>query len=113
MTLKHFCIFVAAAGVLTVMAATAQAAPLLGTGNDLKIGAVNAFNVEKAAYRRCWIRHGVRHCRWIGYYDDYGYGYAPYYGYGPGIGFGLPFIGFGWGGHHHGGYHGGHGGHHH
>jgi hypothetical protein len=29
---------------------------------------------EKIAYRRCWWRNGVRHCRW------YRSGYSPYYG---------------------------------
>ncbi|HEX5959042.1 MAG TPA: hypothetical protein VFY92_10375 [Hyphomicrobiaceae bacterium] len=57
--------------------------------------------VEKAAYRRCWIDGGVRHCRWFagpyddgyGYYDDYDDG--PVYGYGPSVG-----LFFGGGGRH-------------
>ena len=84
----------------------AQAAPLAGVASDLKAGVSANPNIEKAAYRRCWIRYGVRHCRWVGYYDDdYYYDDGPYYGYGPGIGF---FFG-GRGGHFHGGhFHGGH-----
>jgi hypothetical protein len=86
----------------------AAAAPLSGAGSELK--AAPAPAAEKAAYRRCWWRHGYRVCRWVGgdyydngYYDD-GY-YGPYVGFGPGIGFGF-------GGHAHGGhFHGGHGHH--
>jgi hypothetical protein len=109
MKLKSLCFGAAAAAITAMTAATVQAAPLSGVGNELKIGGANAA-VEKAAYRRCWIRYGVRHCRWVDYYDDdypyYGYG-GPYYGYGPGIGF---YFG-GHGGHFHGGHF--HGGHHH
>jgi hypothetical protein len=99
--LKQFCLgamSVAAVGLLPI---TMQAAPL--SGSELKAGATVASYVDKAAYRRCWWRHGYRVCRWVGYPsyydDDYGY-----YGYGPSIGFG-----FGSGGRH---FHGGHGGHH-
>jgi hypothetical protein len=56
---------------------TAQAAPVGGSSVDLKAAAGSASNIEKAAYRRCWWRHGRRHCRWVGgyypYYDDYPY----------------------------------------
>ena len=40
---------------------------------------------QHVAYRRCWWRHGHRHCRW--YDTPGGYGYYPYRGdrnyYGP------------------------------
>jgi hypothetical protein len=99
----------AAAAAFVLMAATAQASPLLGSGSALQTGPTSLSGVEKAAYRRCWIRNGTRYCRWVddgyGYYD-YGYG-GPYYGYGPGVGFSFG----GRGGHFHGGhFHGG--GHH-
>ena len=97
----------AAAGAFALMLTAAQAAPLGAGGTDLKSGAT-AAPVEKAAYRRCWFRNGVRYCRWFD--DDYGYyDYdTPYYGYGPGFGF---YFGGGHGGHFHGGhFHGG--GHH-
>jgi hypothetical protein len=91
----------AAAVTLALTATTPQAAPLSGAGNELNDGSAI---VQKAAYRRCWIRYGVRHCRWVDYFYDDDY---PYYGYGPDIGF---FFG-GHGGHFHGGHF--HGGHHH
>jgi hypothetical protein len=98
----------AAAAAGGAIGMSAQAAPLGGVAGDVR-AAGQATAVEKAAYRRCWRRYGVRHCRlYYGYYDG---GYDPYYdcgpayGYGPGVGF---FFG-GRGGH----FHGGHGGHHH
>ena len=94
----------AAAAAIGAIATSAQAAPLGGVARDVGAAAGQATAVEKAAYRRCWLRYGVRHCRWYyGYYDE---GYDPYYyDYGPGVGFS-----FGGGGGHG---HGGHGGHHH
>jgi hypothetical protein len=96
----------AATGAFTWSAA---ATPLSGAGSELRTATAPA--VEKAAYRRCWWRDGVRVCRWVGdyyyddgYYDD-GY-YGPYFGFGPGIGFG-----FGGGRFHGGHFHGGHGHH--
>ena len=89
----------AAAVALTLGVATvgAQAAPAAGTVQDMKATAGAQSSVEKAAYRRCWWRHGVRHCRWVG--DDYGYyDNGPYY-YGPSVG-----LYFG-GGRHRGGHH--------
>ena len=93
---------------LSLLAPSVQALPASANAAGLKLA--SPANVEKAAYRRCWWRHGREVCRWVGYryYDDDDYGYygGPYYGYGPGITFG--FGGFGGGGH----FHGGHGGHH-
>ena len=104
-----FKLIIRAAAVAGAIATSAQAAPLSGVAGDVKAKAGQATAVEKAAYRRCWVRYGVRHCRWYyGYYDGGYYDYGPAYGYGPDIGF---FFGGG-GGHFHGG-HGGHGGHHH
>ena len=99
--LKQFCLGAMTVAAVSLLPTTMQAAPL--SGSELKAGAAVASNVDKAAYRRCWWRHGYRVCRWVGYPsyydDDYGY-----YGYGPSIGFGFG----GRGGH----FHGGHGGHH-
>jgi hypothetical protein len=106
MKLNKLCFGATAAVILTMTAASVQATPLSGTGKERNIGAANAFPVEKAAYRRCWTRYGVRHCRWVDYYDDYRYD-GPYYDYGPGVS--LSFGGRG--GHFHGGHFGG--GHHH
>ena len=101
MILKQFCLGAMSVAAVGLLPTTMQAAPL--SGSELKAGAAAASNVDKAAYRRCWWRHGYRVCRWVGYPyyydDDYGY-----YGYGPSIGFG-----FGGGGGH---FRGGHGGHH-
>jgi len=100
-------------------AVAAHAAPLGGGGPGTAAAASieRLATVQKAAYRRCWIAGGVRHCRWFAdpydddYYGDSSYYDDPgYYGYGPGIGF---FFGGGRGhgfrgGHFHGGR--GHGG---
>src|SRR5215470_9000346 len=107
--MPKFIIPAAAAAAIGTFAMTAHAAPLGGVTGDVNAKADQATAVEKAAYRRCWLRYGVRHCRWYyGYYDGdyYPYGdYGPTYGYGPGVGF---FFGGG-GGHFHGGhFHGGH-----
>jgi hypothetical protein len=99
MELKKVTIGAFSAIALFVFAPASQAAPLSAT-TELKAGNAES-GIEKAAYRRCWWRHGARVCRWVGYrsnYDDDNYGY---YGYGPGIGFG-----FGGGGRGH--FHGGH-----
>ncbi len=112
----------------------AQAAPLGGSaGSAVKAGPEGTV-LQEAAYRRCWIEGGIRHCRWFAgpyddgygydddYYDDYGPGYG--YGYGPSVGFffgggghhgfrghafrgGSHFGGGHFGGGHHGGGHGG------
>jgi hypothetical protein len=61
-------------------AAAAQAAPLGGGAGAAAAPSVErSALVQEAAYRRCWIAGGVRHCRWFadpyddgyGYYDDY------------------------------------------
>jgi len=102
MRLKHFCLGAMGVAAASLLPVTAQSAPL--TGSELKAGAAdtsNMSNIEKAAYRRCWWRHGNRVCRWVGYpYSDDGYGYDGSYGYGPGIGFGFR----GGGGHFRGGH---------
>jgi hypothetical protein len=92
MTLRCFCIGAASAVAIAAFSVALQAAPLSGAGNELKAFGANDSSIEKAAYRRCWWRHGNRVCRWVGYrdydYDNYGYyGYGPSYGYGSGIGF--------------------------
>jgi hypothetical protein len=93
--LRNFYIGGAGALGLTLFAFTAQAAPAAGIANLQADAAQGGASIEKVAYRRCWIRYGVRNCRWVddynddyGYYDGYGYGDA----YGPG-GFGLSFGG--------------------
>jgi hypothetical protein len=92
MTMKAVGLGAATAIGFACLTAGAQAAPL--SANSLKAETSTSSAVEKAAYRRCWWRHGVRVCRWV--HDDYGYyGYGPSYGYGPGIGFS-----FGGGGRH-------------
>ena len=82
-----------AAGIvaLGLMTLTAQATP---PGVNLKAGATSS--VEKVDYRRCWWRHGRRHCRWVREHDDYDYDY-PYF-YGPSLGF---YFGGGGGHRHH------------
>ena len=99
----------AAAGALCIsFAVPAGAAPLVDAG--VKAIATETSPVDSVAYRRCWWRHGYRHCRYVDrYYRSYGY--APYYyddgyyGYGYGPSIGLSFGG--WGGGHH-GHFGGH-----
>jgi hypothetical protein len=95
----------------------AQAAPVGGgsPGAAAVMSGERQATVQKAAYRRCWIAGGVRHCRWVadpyddgygyGYYDDY---YGPGYGYGPGVGFFFGGRGHGFHGHGRGGHGGGH-----
>ena len=100
MRLKHFCLGAAGLIAASLLPVTTQAAPL--SGGELKAGTAATSNIENAAYRRCWWRHGYRVCRWVGYPyydDDYGY-YGPYYGYGPSFGFR-----FGGGGHRFHGHH--------
>lgn len=82
------CCLSAAAGAMALGLATvgAQAAPAAGGTADLQAAAGTQSSVEKAAYRRCWWRHGVRHCRWVG--DEYGYSYPYYYGPSYGLYFG-------------------------
>ena len=84
MTLRYFCIGAASAAALAAPSLAVQAAPLSGNPAQLKADAPSS-GIEKAAYRRCWWRHGYQVCRWVGYrdYDDGNYGY----GYGPSIGF--------------------------
>jgi hypothetical protein len=103
---RHFVLGTAGVVVLSAMALSAQAAPLGGAANDLKASVSNPSGVEQTAFRRCWWRHGVRVCRWVGEpYDDGDYydgGTPYYYGYGPGISL---YFGGGWGGGWHGGHH--------
>lgn len=66
-------------------------------------GAAERSVIDNVAYRRCWWRHGYRHCRYVrGYYGNYAYApyYDSYYGYGYGPSLGLYFDGGGrgWGG---------------
>jgi hypothetical protein len=53
-------------GYLVTPASAAPLASVSGakTGNDTSA-------TEQIAYRRCWWRHGHRHCRWV---HEYGYG---------------------------------------
>jgi len=106
--LRHIMSAAATGAIIATCALSAHAAPIGNLGGEAA-SAGSRSALENVAYRRCWYRYGVRHCRWVGsYYGDddypyYGYGYGPYYG--PGLGF---FFGGGGG-------HGGHfrGGHHH
>ena len=98
---------VLAVAAFGALAGSANAAPLSNLATSVESSA------QPVAYRRCWYRHGVVHCRRAvvvrryyddGYYDPYyRYGYyddpyyygRPYYGYGYGPGVGLYFGGFG------------------
>jgi hypothetical protein len=102
MTFKHLYLGAFSAVALSALSGTVQAAPLYGSASALKSGTVPS-TIEKAAYRRCWWRHGYRVCRWVGYSDYDYYDDGPYYySYGPSVGFR-----FGGGGR----FHGGHGRH--
>jgi hypothetical protein len=60
---------------LCTATATAQAASIGGGASAFRVTAAAAGGVaEKIAYRRCWWRNGVRHCRW------YRSGSSPHYG---------------------------------
>ena len=60
---------------LCTTTATAQATSIGGGASAFRVTAAAAGGVaEKIAYRRCWWRNGVRHCRW------YRSGSSPYYG---------------------------------
>jgi hypothetical protein len=51
-------------------------APLGGNpGGAASANAETSVVVQKAAYRRCWVTDGGRHCRWIADPYDDGYGY--------------------------------------
>ena len=77
MTLRQSCIGAASAIAFAVLLPAAQAAPLAGAASDLKSGFATTSSVEKAAYRRCWRRQGVRVCRWVG---NYSFNYYAYFG---------------------------------
>lgn len=100
MTIRQACIGSISALALLASAPASWSAPLSTSAGELKADRAANSGIEKAAYRRCWWRHGERVCRWVGYrsydyYDDDGY-----YGYGPSFSFS-----FGGGGRH---FHGGH-----
>ena len=59
---------------LCAATATAQATSIGGGASAFRVTAAAAGVAEKVAYRRCWWRNGVRHCR------RYRSAYAPYYG---------------------------------
>lgn len=59
----------ACAMVLAGSSLSAQAA-IGGAANQLGAAARQQSSVDSVAYRNCWWRHGVRHCR---YYRGYGY----------------------------------------
>lgn len=104
MTVRQAC-FGSISALALLISAPSWSAPLSTSAGELKRDRVANPGIEKAAYRRCWWRHGERICRWVGYrpygyYDDGDYGYGPYYGFGPSFGFS-----FGGGGRH---FHGGH-----
>jgi len=63
-------------GAIALLAATAttQAASIGSAGSALRSATEGTAAVAKIAYRRCWWRQGVRHCRW------YRSAYYPYYG---------------------------------
>jgi hypothetical protein len=114
MTLKDWRAGAALAKAIGVSGSSAQAAPAGTLMADLSTAASATSAVHRAAYRRCWWRHGRRYCRWVGdsYYDDGFYPYYPYYyyyyyGYGPSLGFYYGGRRF------HGGGHFRHGGRHH
>ena len=56
---------------LGMFATPSMAAPASGL-KGLEAGQ-SAPVAEQVGYRRCWWRHGYRHCRWV---DD-GYSYGP------------------------------------
>ena len=59
---------------LCAATATAQATSIGGGASAFRVIAAAAGVAEKVAYRRCWWRNGVRHCR------RYRSAYSPYYG---------------------------------
>src|SRR5262245_2260863 len=73
--IRYWMSVAAGAGMLCVASFVAHAAPL---SNAKVIGGPSA--VEKVAYRRCWWRHGARHCRWVADRHVYGHGDGLYLG---------------------------------
>ena len=56
-----------AGGVLMLVGGSVAAQPSMGgAANVLGSAARVQSDVEAVAYRRCWWRHGVRHCRHYG-----------------------------------------------
>jgi hypothetical protein len=90
------CLFGAAIAVgLGFAAASAQAAPAVGSAGDLTSAVRESSNVDQVYWsRRCWRHRGHLHCRrsWVDY------GYEPYYDepY-----YYRPALGFFFGGHRH------------
>jgi hypothetical protein len=63
-----------AGGVLMLAGGSVAAQPSMGgAANVLGSAARVQSDVEPVAYRRCWWRHGVRHCRHYGGGRTYGY----------------------------------------
>ena len=63
-----------AGGVLMLAGGSVAAQPSMGgAANVLGSAARVQSDVEQVAYRRCWWRHGVRHCRHYGGGRTYGY----------------------------------------
>lgn len=75
MKLRHVCIGGAGAMALSVLSHSLPAAPLPGP----RILAAPEQIVEKAAYRRCWLRKGRRVCRW--FQGSYGFGFGGAFAY--------------------------------
>ena len=78
---KHISRGAAGAAMVVVLSASASAAPVGSASIDL-VSQARASAVEKAAYRKCWRRDGVRHCRRSaerprlnGFTKEQGYGY--------------------------------------
>ena len=73
MWLTHWILGAGSALALSVLAASAQAAP---AGPAAGIRDLGVSVAEKAAYRRCWRHRGKRHCRW---YRGSSRAYSGYY----------------------------------
>src|SRR5690349_1950132 len=56
--------FVTTAAFAALLSLPAQATPLTNAADGARSGTIPM--AEQVAYRRCWLSHGQRHCRWVG-----------------------------------------------
>lgn len=77
--LVRTCLGSAALLALALPSANVHAAPT-GNVSGLRPATEIVSPYEAVAWRRCWVRHGVRHCRWTDGSRSRGYyGYRPHY----------------------------------
>jgi hypothetical protein len=68
-----FAIGAAACAVTLAGTSLAANAGIGSAANELRPAAREQSNLDPVAYRNCWWRHGIRHCRYYRGWRSYGY----------------------------------------